>query len=203
MFEKFGENPEPKIEEEVKEEKEKSPDFDREAEKEHRKEIRKILVKELSWILKKEGLAKVGNSLWQRKIGDFLHLICLERYSYGHEYFIEAGICNEKDIPEGEKPHIAYCKDQKRERIEYIIEKTENERLPESEDKEQIVKEKKDDVEAALDFEDPSADEKHPDDYFVPSVSIEEAKEKIETIKKAVGEYIPLWLEKHSKDQEK
>jgi len=197
MNEKFGENPEPKIEEEIKEEKEKGPDFDREAEKERRKEVRKILVKELTGVLKKEGLAKVGNSLWQRKIGDSLHLVNLYRYPYGHEYFIETGICKEKDIPEGEKPDIHYCKTQ--ERIEHIVEEIEKERLPESENKEQEIKEKMDVVKTALDFEVPGSAEKYHGDYFVPSVSMEEAKEKIDTIQKTVGEYVPLWFEKHSK----
>jgi hypothetical protein len=201
MFEKPGENPEIKTEEEIKDKPEQGPDFDREAEKEHRKEVRKLLVKELSGTLKQEGLTKIGNSLWQRKIGDFLHLVYLQRSQFSHQYYIEAGICNEKDIPEGEKPHIAYCKHQKRERIEYIVEKTENERLPESEDKEQKIKEKMDTVKAALDFEISGGLEKYPDDYYFPSVSMEEAKEKIDTIQKTVGEYIPLWFEKHSKPQ--
>ena len=199
MNEKFGENPEPKTEEETKEDIEQGPDFDREAEKEQRKEIRKMMVGALSETLKKEGLAKKSYALWQRKIENVSQLVYLQRSQFGHEYFIEAGICNEKDIPEGQKPDIVYCKT--RDRIEGIIAEIEKERMPESENKGQEIKEKINTVNAALDFDIPGMAEKYPEDYFFPSVGIEEAKEKIETIKKAVGEYIPLWLEKHSKSE--
>lgn len=199
MSEKFGENLDQKIQEEVKEGKEECPDFDREAEKEHRKEIRKMMVGALSETLLKEGLAKKSYALWQRKIENALQLVYLQRSQYSHQYYIEAGICNEKDIPEGQKPDIVYCKTH--DRIEGVIAEIEKERLPESENKEQEIKEKINTVNAALDFEVPSSAEKYPEDYFFPSVDIEEAKEKIETIKKAVGEYIPLWLKKHSKSE--
>jgi len=199
MIEKFGENPESKTEEETEEGIEKGPDFDREAEKEHRKEIRKMMVEALSETLKKENLAKKSYALWQRRIENALQLVYLQRSQYSHQYYIEAGICNEKDIPEGQKPDIVYCKT--RDRIGSIIAEIEKERGPEGEKKRQEIKEKVNMVNAALDFGVPGMDEKYPDDYFFPSVGIEEAKEKIETIKKAVGEYIPLWLDKHSKSE--
>jgi len=197
MNEKFGEDLELKAEEKAEENTEKGPDFDREAEKESRKEIRKMMVDVLSEIFKKEGLTKKSYSLWQRKIDKTLQLVYLQRSQFSHQYYIEAGICNEKDIPEGQKPDIVYCKT--RERIEGIIYDVEKERMPEAENKEQELREKINTVHAALNFEIPGSAEKYPDDYFYPSVGVEEAKEKIEIIKKAADEYILRWIDKHAR----
>jgi hypothetical protein len=149
----------------------------------------------LSETLKKEGLKKIGYAVWQRKIEDKMHLVYLQRSQFGHDYMIEAGIFNEKDIPEGEEPSIRNCKPRKR--IEHIVEEIEEERMPQSENKEQEIKEKMNAIDAALNFESFSSLENHQ----VFSMDDEQVKEKIETIKKAVGEYIPLWLEKHSKPE--
>lgn len=180
-------NPEEKIE---------ASNFDKEEEKKYRQEVRKIIVKALSEALEGTGLMKAGYSTWQRKIKNTWQILYLQRSQWGHQYYIEAGVGNDLDIPKGQKPDIVYCKI--RERIEGIIDEIEKEKTLGEKEKKDKIGEKVNTVNAALDFEAPGVQEKYPEDYFLPSVDIEEAKRKIEIIKKNVAEYAPLWFNKHS-----
>ncbi len=171
--------------------------FDREAEKKYRQKIRKILSEKISESLDEFGFKKKGHSLWSSKIDDSWHIIYLQRSQFSHEYYIEAGICEEKDIPKGKKPDIIFCKE--RERIEGIISDIEKERTGKEKNAEELIKKKANDINAALDFEVPGAEEKYPEEYFVPSVDSKEAENKIAKIQKAVSEYVPLWFRKQSR----
>lgn len=199
MREKIKENFTAINPEEYRECREGSADFDRKAEKEKRKELRKILTGALSAALKEAGLKKEGNSLWGQKIGDTWRIVYLQRSQFGHKYYIEAGVCKENDIPKKEKPGIIYCKI--RERIEGIVENIERERAhdEDNEDVGEKNEEKIKDIRAMLDFEEPGASEKYPGEYFVPSVSSDEAERKIKGIQNVVKEYVPLWLDEASK----
>lgn len=191
MIEKFKEN----FGEGINKGIEKAEKFDREAEKKYRQKVRKILSEKLSEALKDSDLKKTGYSSWSRKIKDSWRLVYLQRSQFSHEYYIEAGICKENDIPKGEKLEIRFCKE--RERIEYIVRDIEEKRLKEEgQTKERLLQDKVNTVKAALEFEAPGARKKYPGEYFVPSVNPEEAKHKIEEIQKVVGEYVPLWFKK-------
>ncbi len=185
MTEEFRENFSKKNNNDKKEVKE----FDRKAEKNYRKEVRKILSEKMSEVLGNSGFKKTGYSLWSRKVGDSWHIVYLQRSQFSHQYFIEAGICNEKDIPKGKKLDIVFCKG--RERIEGIVSDMEKE-----ENVEELAEKKVRDINAALNFEAPDAQKKYPEEYFVPSVNFEEAENKIEKIQKVVGQYVPLWFKK-------
>ncbi|MFA5076791.1 MAG: DUF4304 domain-containing protein [Patescibacteria group bacterium] len=50
---------------------------------------------------------------------------------------------------------------------------------------------------AEVDFEAPGAD-RQAEDYYHPSVSVEEAATKIATVAQTVQEYVPAWLDKNS-----
>ena len=177
--------------------KERGPEFDREAEKEKRKKIRKLLEKSISAPLKESGFKKSGQSYWLRKAGDRLQLVYLQRSQVSHQYFIEAGVCLSGDVPEGKKPDIVYCKI--RERIEKVISDTDKVRG--SKEQGDATKEKVKRIYSALQFEVPGGLEKYPNEYYFPSVSIEEAQQKIEEIAGAVKEYIPKWLDDQSGDE--
>ena len=149
--------------------------------------------KALGDVLREEGFRKEGQSKWIRRVGETVQVAYLQRSQFAHEYFIEAGICQEKDIPAGRKPDVVYCRFEDRARIEHIIEELEKARRNEDETS---IKEKKDKVITALDFEAPGARKSTPGEYFVPSVSMEQADTNIETIQKTVKEYVPEWFEK-------
>lgn len=166
--------------------------FDKEAEKKYRQEVRGILVKSLSEVLDKLGFKKTGYSLWSRKVGNSRHILYLQRSQWGHQYYIEAGICNEKDIPKDEKLDITLC--EKRDRIEAVVASVEKERSGGQENAEAAMRGKVTDINSALDFEARDAREKYPGEYLVPSVGLQESNEKIVKIKETVEEYIPLWF---------
>lgn len=166
--------------------------FNKEAEKKYRQEVRGILVKSLSEALAALGFKKAGYSLWSRRVGDSRHILYLQRSQWGHQYYIEAGICNEKDIPQNEKLDITLCK--KRERIDGIAASIEKERIGGRENAKAVIIDKVTDINTALDFEARDAHEKYPGEYLVPSVGLQESNEKIEKIRGIVEEYIPLWF---------
>ena len=159
----------------------KNHEFDRDAEKERRKEIRSMLIDAITAALQETGFKKTRYSLWSRHIGEIWHLVYLQRSQTDHRYYIEAGICYDSDIPQGEKTDIIFCKN--RERIEWIVANVEKKQMKEHEDADEKIKEKINNVRETLDFEIPDAHEKYPKEYFVPSVSLREAEEKIEKIK--------------------
>lgn len=170
----------------------KAKKFDREAEKKYRQEVRGILAKSLSEVLGVLGFKKAGYSLWSREIGDSWHILYLQRSQWGHQYYIEAGICNKKDMSGDEKLDITRCK--KRNRIADIVASIEKERSSGQENVEEAVRGKMNDINTALNFEAQDAREKYPGEYFIPSIGPQESKKKIEKIKRAVEEYIPLWF---------
>lgn len=181
-------------------------EFNREAEKKHRQEIRKALGKELSKALKDFGFKKTGYSLWSRKIGDSWQIVYLQRSQWSHQYYIEAGICNEGDIPKGKNPDIVFCENKEgehRERIEKIMADVEKERIQGRKiaEAEEVIRRKINSVNIMLNFEASGAQEKYPGEYFVPSVSVEEAKDKVQKIKEMVREYIPPWFAAQSKNK--
>lgn len=180
-------------------ERQKSIEFDREAEKKHRQEIRKALGRELSEALNDFGFKKTGYSLWSRKIGELWQIVYLQRSQFSHHYYIEAGICNERDVPKGEKLNIVFCK--KRERIEGMVASIAKKQIQKKENSEEEIRKKVDDINKALNFEISSGHEKSTEEYFVPSVSSQEAKEKITKIMESVKEYIPSWFDTQSKNK--
>jgi hypothetical protein len=171
-------------------------EFDREAEKEFRKGVRKGLTKSMSEALKDSGFRKTRNAVWSREREGRWNVVYLQRSQFAHEYFVEAGVCDKEDVPDGEKPDIVHCDTRDRERIEQIVKRAEKERAGEGVDED--AQKKFEAVRAALRFEAPGSRGEHRDDYFVPSVSQEEADAKIATIKDAVEEYVPLWFDKES-----
>lgn len=166
--------------------------FDRESEKNQRKEIRNILVSAMSDTLKEMGFKKTQYSLWSRHLGETWQIVYMQRSQTDHRYYIEAGICHERDIPRGEKIDIVRCKN--RERIEWIVADIERKQTKESEDVDEKIKQKVNDVQEALNFEIPHAHERYPNEYFVPSVSLPDAEEKIKKIKHMIKEYLLLWF---------
>lgn len=188
MAEKFRENPEKRTRENTRE----VENFDTEAEKRYRQEIKKRLSGELSSALRDYGFEKTGYSLWSKKVGNSWYILYLQRSQFSHEYYVELGICEKKDIPRGEKLDIVFCK--KRARIETIVENIEKERTQKEENAEEIIGKKLDYINASLNFEAIGARKKYPKEYFVPSVNPKEAENKIDKIQKAVREYVPLWF---------
>ena len=170
------------------------PAFDHEAEKEKRKQIRKMLVRMITESLKPAGFKKQGYSLWTRKVGEQWHVVYLQRSQFAHAYYFEVGICREQDLKKGEKPDIALCS--KRERIEHIVKHAHREGSPGEVDK-QKEHEIMYGLQQALHFEIPDVRSKCPDEYFVPSVSLEKAQQKIDTVGKIVAWYIPMWFDKY------
>lgn len=169
-------------------------EFDHEAEKEKRKQIRKMLVKMITESLKPAGFKKQGYSLWMRKLGDQWHMIYLQRSQYAHQYYLEVGICKEQDLKKDKKPDITLCS--KREHMEYIIRHAHQESSPG-----EVGKQKEREIiyglKQAFNFEDSNARTKYQDEYFVPSVNLEKAQHKIDTIGKIVAWYIPIWFDKY------
>jgi len=134
--------------------------FDREAEKKNRKEIKKILVRVISESFKKMDLKKIGGSTWAREVGDYVWVAYLQRMSYAHNYDLEFGIAKVDKIPEGEKAHIAYCKIN-RHTIGYVVNEIETD-----ENNKKLSREEINDIGNMLDFEEPDAREKNPDEDY-------------------------------------
>lgn len=90
---------------------------------------------------------------------------------------------------EVEKPATEDC--QTCERLEYVIakEKGEDPSSPKSKGRKNVL-----DFHGKLNFVQPGAEKKYPGEYFLPSVSLEEAKKKIEFIKSAVEKYALPWF---------
>lgn len=168
----------------------KDGEFDKESEKNQRKEIRTMLVSAIGDTLKEMGFKKVRYSLWSRHFGETWQIVYIQRSYTDHRYYIEAGICHEHDVPQGEKIDIVWCKD--RERIEWIAADREKKQIKGSEDVDEKIKQRVDDVQETLNFEIPHAHERYPNEYFVPSVSLPEAEEKIKKIQHVIKEYLPL-----------
>jgi len=168
-----------------------SVDFDREAEKEKRKEVRKILEKAISESLAEEGFEKIGNSNWCRRFGDAWQMIYLQRSQFSHSYYIEAGVVSVKEIGDAKKMDITFCPI--RERVEYVVEK----QYLKDGCKETEARKKRGEIDDALNFEISGARDKYPDEYFVPSVSIAEAQNKIKFLQQTIKEYIPAWFNQH------
>lgn len=168
--------------------------FDREKEKERRQEIRKQLELAISAPLKTENFIREGKSKWTRKLEDKRALVYLQRSVSSHAYYIEAGICEEKDIPEGKKIDIVYCDESSRHRLEHIAGYLYRLKHAGEEDVEEKATTVVQNIRDALSFDIPDGFEKYPGEYFFPSVSPEEVDKKIEIIQKAIEEYIPAWL---------
>jgi len=92
------------------------------------------------------------------------------------------------------KKKIGFCTHKNRKRVESIIEDMGGEREKENHGAEHTNTKNSQEL---LDFEISSYRDQYPQEYFVPSVSIEEAMQKIETIQQIVTKYIPAWLEHH------
>jgi len=71
--------------------------LNREKEKIHRKEIRKLLDRALQETLSNLGFHKIKSSTWGRKVGNAWEIVYLQRSQFSHRYYIEAGVCEEKD----------------------------------------------------------------------------------------------------------
>lgn len=171
---------------------------DREAEKEKRKEIRKMLERALTEALKPAGFKKEGSSTWLREIKDKIQMVYLQRSQFGHNYYLETGVCDSKDLKD--RPlHITDCRN--RERIEAIFSKLKYGKSPEKEpdtELENKIREEEQKIGSLLDFEIPHEIPKKLEDYEIPipSVDIAETRNKIETFKKIVEENVPEWLDK-------
>jgi len=167
--------------------------FDREAEKEKRKEIRKMLEHALTEVLKPVGFKKEGVSTWLREIKDKIQIVYLQKSQFGHTYYIEAGVCDSKNLG-GKKPRIIDCLGNKR--LEGIVSELDIKEYSEEE-----AREKEQGIRQLLEFEVPHEIPKKLEDYetLVPSVDIAEAQNKIESLKKIMKENVPAWLDEQSK----
>ncbi|PIP31237.1 hypothetical protein COX25_00405 [bacterium (Candidatus Howlettbacteria) CG23_combo_of_CG06-09_8_20_14_all_37_9] len=170
-------------------------EFDREKEKEHRKEIRKALSKKISESLKNSGFKKSGNSIWVTEVSNNkLNMLYLQRGQFDHSYYIEAGVC---ENPSKEK-NFAITDCRQRQRIEYIVKEsdfTKEQRQSGDPDMRKQMYERVREVDSFLNFEEPGVRDKYSGEYFVPSVYMDVAEEKIEAIGDIVKQYVPEWLE--------
>ena len=172
--------------------------FDLKNEKRRRREIRKELEQVISVPLKAEGFKREGVSKWVRKIGGTSQLLYLQRSTNSHSYYIEVGICEDTDIPKGEKADIVYCSEDNRQRLERVVSIFYNQQHSSEADVEEKTKEAAQNVRDALSFDITDGLEKYPGEYYFPSVSQDEAKEKIEAVGKFIEEYIPEWFSKQN-----
>ena len=179
-IEKFGESQKSEIRE-----PQSRGEREKERAKEKSKEIRKMLERAITESLETAGLEKVGYSTWLRKIRNKFQLVYLQRSLYSNSYYIEAGICDAKDIPENEKPNVIHCNF--RDRIESIVNEKNGKGRPE---KEQLKKQNE--VNDLLNFE------KESKKYPAPIIDLDEAQKKIEALKNLVQEYIPWWFDKNT-----
>lgn len=172
--------------------------FDREEEKRIRKEIRKMLEKTVSESLKKVGFQRSGNSHWIRQNGDELQLFYLQRAQYKHAYYLEAGVCRAENVPQGSEPNIVFCDYRRRKRINDIVREGYIELHPDEAEVVERAKSESNRVDQALDFGLPNGHEQYPDDYFFPSVSLDEAGTKIALVGQIIDRYIPPWFVQQS-----
>jgi hypothetical protein len=91
-----------------------------EGEKLDSKGVRTLMVAGLDEVLKPLGF-KRNASTWSRKVGTLWDLVYLQRSSFSHAYYVEFGVCDEKNIPEGKKPDVVYCRHQDRKRIDELV----------------------------------------------------------------------------------